>query len=291
MKIFFLIVVCFCSIGLYAQDTTRTPSVVKAISLMDSRQPLLKEYNGTYLSSLLYYSYFLKHVQVEGGLVSYNRDSITGKRIGVRIVNLPLMNIIENAYRIEEIGPFQLNRIVVEKKEIINDLLPLESMNIDDPLYRKWIVDHTWCYDLRIPMSQSDNISKIMQQDIERYFRLRGTYEERKVKCLVLTRAGATDRLKTLDTARAPSVEVGESLLVIKNGSIEDFVQVFKRVNNTYLPPIIDETGYKGRIDLQLLSPLDDLDKIKTELGKYGLVLQEKERQLKMLVVRETARL
>lgn len=291
-KIFVAAFYLFSVINSYAQEKDAAgPYKIGAVSLMDSHLPLVAEHEGGYVEKLAYYSYFLKHLEVEGGLVSYNRDSATGKRIGVRIVNLPLLNIIENAYGDEEIGPFQVNRIMVETKGDMKDLLPPETMNVNDQEYRKWRVNHTWCYDLRIPVSQSDHLSKIMQQDIERYFNLRGAYEQRKVRCLVLARIGGPDRLRTSDSGQAPSVEMNKELLVIKNGNIEDFVRAFKRVNNTYLPPIIDETGYTGKIDLKLFLPLDDLNKVRSELSKYGLVLREEERQLKMLVIRETARL
>ena len=61
--------------------------------------------------------------------------------------------------------------------------------------------------------------------------------------------------------------------------------------NNQGEPPFIDETGIKGNIDISLDCVLTNLDDVKKALGKYGLNLIKGEKDMKVIVIRDSKQL
>ena len=59
----------------------------------------------------------------------------------------------------------------------------------------------------------------------------------------------------------------------------------FYMQNSPY--PLLDETGYKGRIDMELMTDLTDMSLLNAALNKYGLAFIRAEREVKLLVIRD----
>lgn len=51
--------------------------------------------------------------------------------------------------------------------------------------------------------------------------------------------------------------------------------------------PIIDETGYKGNVDMIINAKLNDMSSLRKDLKRYNLDLIEGERVINMLVIRD----
>ncbi len=52
-------------------------------------------------------------------------------------------------------------------------------------------------------------------------------------------------------------------------------------------PPVFDETGYHGPVDITIKSGFKDLDVLEKELAKYDLGIKEEIREIQCLVLTE----
>ncbi len=52
--------------------------------------------------------------------------------------------------------------------------------------------------------------------------------------------------------------------------------------------PVINETGYKGRVDLEINAAVNNFDAINRELARYDLHFDKEEREIEFLVIRDT---
>ena len=50
--------------------------------------------------------------------------------------------------------------------------------------------------------------------------------------------------------------------------------------------PLLDETGYTGKVDLDINADLSDVNAVNNELEKYGLQMKEAQRNINMMVIR-----
>ena len=67
--------------------------------------------------------------------------------------------------------------------------------------------------------------------------------------------------------------------------------QLIKRLEVQYMQnsalPIIDATGYTGRVDLDVHAALYKVDELNRELVRYGLRFEERMAETELLVVRD----
>jgi hypothetical protein len=99
--------------------------------------------------------------------------------------------------------------------------------------------------------------------------------KKEKLKCLVLSRTGN----------KSPAASGKEKETVYNPYALELYNQgMYALVNFLSLqmdmqPAIVDETGYSGKIDIQLNCKLSDPAAVNKALSKYGLQLKEEERE------------
>jgi uncharacterized protein (TIGR03435 family) len=132
-----------------------------------------------------------------------------------------------------------------------------------------------------------------MMQDLNKYFDITGKIEKRPLRCLVikLTNLKDTSLLKTkgLKPYYFWSGHKRDTLRRIQNVPMS---ALFKSLNMFRLSePVIDETNYKGRVDLDLniggYSKEIRFDKAQVirSLSKYGLTVVEENRMINVLVI------
>lgn len=134
-----------------------------------------------------------------------------------------------------------------------------------------------------------------MQQDLLRYFNVKGAIEKRLIKCLALVRITGDDKLKSKGGKPASNfwVMTNNPVRFITN---QDFDRFTGALSTSYqyvgfALPLINKTNYKGKIDIELsVEAFDsfDINKLNKELYKYGLALQEQISLRDVLVLKET---
>ena len=83
-----------------------------------------------------------------------------------------------------------------------------------------------------------------------------------------------------------PIGNVLKSPYTLRNVSLDYLLSALEATNDVTALPIIDETGYLGKVDLQF-SNFQDLKSIQKELSAYDLELVEVVKELPMLIVKD----
>lgn len=243
-------------------------------------KPLLIDGNGGSGNTLIFHSVLTGYI--DGLLAEYNAtrpDSIKGRKISARNVNLYWLYSI--AYGAEK-NHFGENRIIYEvkdKSKITSNKVGLE--------YAEWMRNgNAYCYEVIVPPAMLGYEFKIMQEDLERYFPYKATVEKRKMKCLILTRTSKEDKLKSKGgPAEATYNGFGCS---IRNTHLSFF---YAQLSVVYLQkspiPLFNDTGYDGKVDMDINASLSNVKALNEALAKYDLALVEGEREIEMLVIRD----
>jgi hypothetical protein len=152
--------------------------------------------------------------------------------------------------------------------------------------------DYTFCYELKFPPSLNEKKFDIMLSDLNNYFgamyNIEGRLEKRKSKCLALVQTGKSSAFQAKGTDEN-NVFDGYHLK-LTNRPMKALVN-FLGINLDYLPQLVDETGYEGKIDIDLNCNLSDLGSVNQALAIYGLRLQQTEREMDMIVIKDKPKL
>lgn len=146
----------------------------------------------------------------------------------------------------------------------------------------EWLRKNGYCYELLVPIGVLKGFQTI-DKEIQRIFNVTARWEKRNVKTWVLIRTSTAEKFKT----------AGQE-------TIKDPVRgVYRNVNIGWIGvplnelgpvPFLDETGYKGMVDLDLgvdLTKVEDFDQLRKVLKKYDLDLKEEMREKQMFVITE----
>lgn len=136
------------------------------------------------------------------------------------------------------------------------------------------------------PMTRQQ-LQRVMQQDLDRYFGLSVSWEKRKQACLVFT---MFDSLKAM---AAPAKEygdlVGETRTFINNAGMHQVIFYMEQGSFFYdQRPIVDETGFKGLLTgISFAAYSKDIPALDKAFSKFGIHIKEELRDVDILVVRE----
>jgi len=154
--------------------------------------------------------------------------------------------------------------------------------------------ENLYCYELIVPIEMAGRLRQMMRADLDRFFGTIGTIEKRKVKAMVLTRIGK-------DSVKLPPHEPLEPWMVaagIPEGEgqlhMHDYPITLQQLLEYFVKvPTLDETGLSGMVDLGygykelFVERKGDMAYIRNTLTKYGIALQEAEREVDFLVIRD----
>ena len=144
-----------------------------------------------------------------------------------------------------------------------------------------WMRNNTYCFEsvMRLNTSPEKRI-QLIKEEIDKYFDIKGRFEQRKIPCLVLT---ITDTLKTQDLY---SILPANNNNKLKKVSLDQLVYT---LNHTlYAMPVIDETGLNTRSKMLLDENFpDNIPSLQQALKNYGMQLSCEEREQKMFVITE----
>ena len=260
-------------------ETTALQTVVQ----MDRARPLMldESFDRQRNVSMLNYSIFIKGAVPDIGSGGTFRYTEANKIKGRQFTNLPLSDIyfalgyeLFNLYRIREY--FTEKRMITEVK----DHHALMGSKTGDDMYEG---KNLYSYELIVPEHQADSLYLYMLEDLNRYAPFTVKIQKKQVKCLVLIRTSVMDKLATKGGAYRCSFPRTPSIL--RNAPIKDMVNMLNGDDFSHLP-VVDETGYAGKADLQV-SGVKSLDQLRKELASYDLDLVEAVRELEMMVIKD----
>ena len=124
-----------------------------------------------------------------------------------------------------------------------------------------------------------------MLDDLNKYSGFYGRVEKRKVKCFVLVRTNSIDKIKTKGAKFDDKLSY-DTKQYMKNGPMSRLVLRLNKIENIKMP-VIDGTGYKGNIDIELPGDFNNINELRKKLKQYNLDLIESERSIDMFVLTE----
>ena len=169
-------------------------------------------------------------------------------------------------------------------------------MEISDSSMFKWTYlkngqsQNLFCYSLEMRLSSTTEprIKTIMQRDLENYFGYSASLETRKTTYWAISGTpGAIQNVKAKGGEYYFKGDAGVGFIT-KNCPFESLVTLLRYNNQSDV--ILDETGIVGNVDLNMDCEgcvLTDLKGVKKALQANGLDLVQKEKDMKVVVVRD----
>jgi thiol-disulfide isomerase/thioredoxin len=153
-------------------------------------------------------------------------------------------------------------------------------------------------YQMMIPGYVKKDIYELLREDLDRIFQCEAGIEKREIKCYVLTRTGPLDMIISKGgppkkTFRYQSIATtdNDSLRYYLNLPFGSFSERLKSLMEDNLrAPYIDSVNYSGNVDVIMKAETLDypsIEKLQTELKRYGLLLEEKMCMLDVLVIKK----
>lgn len=211
-------------------------------------------------------------------------DTISGSRqqVGERFYSPGLRYLYKYAY-----GSFMSDQqMVVESATPDRYFSPWGTVSTEE--FNTWHIKNKYVFEAG---PTQDSTQSWLRQALVACFPEIGVIRERRtVKCLVLKRSSSKDKLGTKFAGQSSSVDNSAVSFKLRNCRFETFIGLLKSYNLDFnkstAMPLLDETGYKGNIDMNLYD-LKDLAGLKKQLIKYDLVMEEAERELEVLVLND----
>lgn len=160
----------------------------------------------------------------------------------------------------------------------------------------EWKRKYQYTYDLRVPEHLKEKKYELMQQDLDRYFDLVASIEERPLTAWVLVRTGKEDKLKTAggdpkdtfdyhETAQQYNIRelLNHPYVVFSN-------RLSKWIEYRLGMPFVDKTEYEGNIDISmdaLVLDFMDIDMLNSALKAFDLKLIERDVLVETLVLKK----
>jgi len=240
--------------------------------------PLFLGGNGGTPNNLFYHSILTGYSEtIPAGTYTPKPDS--SKTIRIRAINLQFIDLWRLAMR--GIGRFNPNRVEVRSKDSLQLVYNFKGSDIE------WYRAHSYCYDLVLPQNMASNGYAFFRTELERLFpRYIVKIEQQTRKYLALQRTSELDKVRS---AGAPQVWKQDMYGLTMH--YQNWLMFYWTLDDYYFQasplPIIDETGLKGAIDIELTAKMTDRASLNEALLKYDLRLVEKTGPIDIMVVED----
>lgn len=196
-----------------------------------------------------------------------NNDAVAGVQL-ITMYNLSIVEMVTH-------GLVNQNNIYLEVDDPSKYLYDVKYGDKES-----WMRKNAYCYELALPIGTVKEV-KMLDEYLVNEFGVKFGMEKRLVKALILIRTSTTDKLK--------SAGKGEEKYDMKgyfnNISID---RLSDPLTQAGYPPMVDETGYKGPVDLDLkIDSWKDMAALRKKLRRYDLDLVEGMREVEMFVVKK----
>ncbi|HWV72497.1 MAG TPA: TlpA disulfide reductase family protein [Pseudosphingobacterium sp.] len=232
----------------------------------DRKKPLFIDGNGGEDTSFSFRSVLSGYLEGIPSAIT-NAYELKGK-IYVRATNVPiffLYNLI-----MPQVANYPTNRIVFERAEADKFLSSCSTLPIDE-----WNRKNLYTYDLTIPAHRKDDLKRIIEADLLKYFGVQVKEQELEMRVY-----------KLISLKNAPSKPVDPQSLDLNRdfhgGLLTNFLGWLNNIQG--LPPVVSDLTKNIPLDIKIKrsNNINDLNK---QLKSYHLQLIEEEQIMKVLVV------
>jgi len=272
-----------------ASDSYTLPEKKDVRLPYDFNKPFLVNGNGGDGKQLIYHSVLSGFIPGLSSTMKAERgDSVHVNRLV--LTNCPLLWLYKHAYGNGYTTYFQQNRIVLEvdKPDELNSMLTGKA-------FRNWLSmpNHGVCYELQLPTKLSAQFYPVMQQNLALLFpQYTARIEKRKVKYMALIRLPGADKIKS-SHLNGKVIETFDPFgFKVQNSTIQSIVSRMQLQYQQFSAfPFMDETGYQGRVDLEITANLSSVTDMNKALMPYNLAWQERLADQDMLVITDTKKI
>lgn len=253
--------------------------------------PIIK--NGTRILDSINNSNLIYHSTLTGfisGVPGYESMSDSTR---ITAMNQPIANLYSIAAGHFKWDLLMPNRQKIEIKDSslyfkLSGQFPATKKYVEGDEYNEWAKENAVCYELKLPDNLRSKKFEIMLNDLNTLFgslyNIQGGLEKRQMKALVLKRITDEDKLKTKGINKP--YQQNAYFYGLYNEPFNYFIDDIRQYYQLNYA-LVDETGYTGKVDLELNCNLSDLKQLNSALYKYGLKFIEDERDVDMIVIKE----
>ena len=251
-------------------DNEQAASVTekKDILNLDFNQPLFYQGNGL-ADKLLFSSVFSPYIP---GLPSRSGLVRNDSNIRFYATNVDAVYLYKKALQLPEYE-WPQNRVVFEGAT-------RESFQVSNPAEYP---SKTYCYELILPLAKASQIFETLTAELDNFFHIKADIERKAIQCY---------GLEIVKTGLLPisASALNEQNLKDKDGENKflrnEWLSTLTNHLNTIkgMPLVLELTGIKHKVDLELNADLSDIKTLNTALAKYGLMLKPQIYSIEMLV-------
>ena len=242
----------------------------------DRDEPLFIGSNGGAAKNIIYHSLLTGYVDgITLGTYTPLKDS--AGTIRIRIVDGELLSLYQLAYR--DVGRFNRNRIQVKSKDSLILAYHFKGPELD------WFKKYSYCYDLLLPAGIPGSGYAFFRTDLDRIFPKYEVKIDRQTrKYLALQRTSDINKVRS---AGGPQVWNQDQYGLTMH--YQNWKMFYWQLDDYFFQqsplPIVDETGLKGAIDIELSANMTDLNSLNAALKNYDLQIIEKTGGLDIMVI------
>jgi thiol-disulfide isomerase/thioredoxin len=239
----------------------------------------------------LYHSMFTKYRADLNSSISRGADNTF-----ISCINAPITRLYQCAFGKFDLAFLDMNKIVCLGISTLADSVEigLFKSNTIIKLWEKQMDAYAYSYELatKDTIFSKDQLFHIMQDDLNKFFiskGIEGHIEKRPVKIMALTEISTDGKYKS-NSNNKPAHYLADNFLKVENEPISFFLTQLQAVFNTDFGSLKNETGYKGKVSLELNNSSNDLSSLNKELAKYGLALKKKTEMTDIIVITKSAK-
>lgn len=153
--------------------------------------------------------------------------------------------------------------------------------------FDEWLKNNRgFCYELIVPKNRANSALAIMRQELALLFpQYSAAVEKRIRKCLALV--VTKDTVKATTVGATPSADLDFTQAVLINCNLDVLTRRIAIYLQKYNLPVVNLTGYKPQLDLEIHADLADINAVNKELSSYNLKFEERELNTEVLVIRD----
>lgn len=185
----------------------------------------------------------------------------------IKAMNISLIRLFQMAH--VGLQPLHPSRVIIEEAAL--------NEREKEDLY---------CYELIIKDSSRQKALNIMISELDRAFGIESAFEKRRIKVFVLKRTSEIDKLKATGT-EARDIYFKDGIQYVRNASWRGLKDIIFNHPARLAHYVVDETGYSGNVNMELVFDGKDLSYLHASLKKYDLELIEEEKEIAVLILKK----
>jgi thiol-disulfide isomerase/thioredoxin len=211
------------------------------------------------------------------GLPSGSRWKINNKKVnGIMISNRSMLEMYKEIakYLIPGLSD---HKIILSVKD--SSLISFDSSKRN--YYDDWAKKNAYTYELIVPIEQATNLYQYAFDDLNRYSDYKGEVETRLMPCLALIEIGKEKKFVAKNGEKIKSIT--SEKMSLHNVNI---MTLINELTDSFSEKIIlNETGYNGKIDIEIKLPINGLDDLRRKLNLFNLDVVPVDREQEILFI------